>query len=160
MNKKTKVSATEQYFNLCEEYKEKYGEKTFLLYQIGSFFEVYAMEGHETLNTLNKFAELCGGLATPRKKARFQEREIRMAGFRDYQLEKYIEKLHPHGYTVVVYDQFESDPGIIGRKLLGIYSPGTTFIDESPTLSNNTCCVWIKKTKMFNSKERYVFQMP
>ena len=157
MNKKTKVSATEQYFNLCEEYKEKYGEKTFLLYQIGSFFEVYAMEGHETLDTLNKFAELCGGLATPRKKARFQEREIRMAGFRDYQLEKYIEKLHPHGYTVVVYDQFESEPGIIGRKLLGIYSPGTTFIDESPTLSNNTCCVWIKKTKMFNSKERYVF---
>ena len=34
----------EEYFLLEKKYKEKYGEQTFLLMQVGSFFEVYGMQ--------------------------------------------------------------------------------------------------------------------
>ena len=74
-----------------------------------------------------------------------QKNEYFMAGFRDYMLDKYIQKINDSIYTTVVYDQ-EEKGGIIERKESAIYSPGTTFLDEVK-LSNNISCLWIHQTK-------------
>ena len=146
----------EEYFNNYKVYKEKYGEKTFLLYHVGSFFEVYALKNDRSYNNIERFSEICG-LKIALKQICVGKNNVVMAGFRDYLLDTYIEKIHPHGYTTVVFVQEQLDGAII-RKENGIYSPGTTFLDNVPILSNNISCVWIQKTKSTSfSKEKYIF---
>ncbi len=131
------MSMIKSYFNLLKEYKEKYGNNTFLLMQVGSFYEVYSTTDND--ENMNKFSSLCD-LKIASKGDHF------MAGFRDYMLEKYISKINESNYTTVVFDQ-EEVGGVIKRKEYAIFSPGTTFIDDEVKLSNNTCCLWIHKTK-------------
>ncbi len=125
------------YFSLLNDYKEKYGNNTFLLMQVGSFFEVYSTTDND--ENMIKFSRLCD-LKIAAKGEHF------MAGFRDYMLEKYISKINESNYTTVVYIQ-EEVGGIIKRKEYAVFSPGTTFIDDEVRLSNNTSCLWIHKTK-------------
>lgn len=143
---------TDEYFEKDKYYKSKYGKKTFLLYQVGSFFEVYGMKNNAaSMQNIEAYAEICG-LAVACK-----QNNIVMSGFRDYILDKYIEKIQPHGYTVIVFVQEEKHGSII-RYENGIYSPGTTFIDNVSILSNNISCIWIQKTKTTSvSSEKYIF---
>jgi DNA mismatch repair protein MutS len=148
----------EEYFQKDSEYKDKFGYKTFLLYQVGSFFEVYALENHESYRNIEAFSSVCGGLAIAQKKICVGKKKVVMAGFRDYLLEKYIEKIHPHDYTIVVYVQEEDNKGKIIRKEFGVYSPGTTFVENNTSLSNNMACIWIQKINLLN-KEKIIFGM-
>jgi len=130
------MSLVKKYFELLKEYKSKYGEQTFLLMQVGSFFEVYSKE--EMGENIQSFSKI-GDLRVACKGEHF------MAGFRDYVLDKYIQKIVEESYTAVVYIQ-EEKSGLIERKLHGVYSPGTSFLEEEKRLSNHFACVWIYKT--------------
>jgi DNA mismatch repair protein MutS len=72
-----------------------------------------------------------------------------MSGFRDYTLEKYLQKLSDVGYTSIIYNQNKSDKKIT-RELAQIYSPGT-FIpyDESATTrtTNHIMTIWIERLR-------------
>jgi DNA mismatch repair protein MutS len=131
------MSMIKTYFSLLKEYREKYGLNTFLLMQVGSFFEVYSMTDND--ENMNAFSNLCD-LKIAAKGDHY------MAGFRDYMLEKYISKINESNYTTVVYIQ-EEVGGVIRRKEYAVFSPGTTFVDDEVKLSNNTSCLWIHKTK-------------
>ena len=144
----------EEYFLLDKQYKKTYGKKTFLLYQVGSFFEVYGIE-NENDTSIKKFSEICN-LAIANKKICIGKNNVLMSGFRDFLLEKYIEKVYPYGYSVVVYVQEEKEDGSIIRKKQGVYSPGTTFLENSNKLSNNISCIWIQKVTTIN-KEAFIF---
>jgi DNA mismatch repair protein MutS len=75
-----------------------------------------------------------------------------MAGFRDYTMEKYVQKLSENGYTSVVYVQ-EKDGKNIKRKFHSIHSAGTYIsydTDSSPQTTNNIMCVWINTYKSFS----------
>jgi DNA mismatch repair protein MutS len=130
------MSLVKQYFDLLKEYKSKYGEQTFLLMQVGSFFEVYSKQ--ETDENMMAFSKI-GDLRIACKGEHF------MAGFRDYVLDKYIQKIVEESYTAVVYIQ-EEKSGVMERRLHGVYSPGTSFLEEEKKLSNHFACVWIYKT--------------
>lgn len=130
------MALIKQYFDLLKEYKSKYGENTFLLMQVGSFFEVYSRQEKDA--NMQTFSKLCD-LRVASKGEHF------MAGFRDYMLDKYISKIVEESYTAVVYVQ-EEKTGVIERRLQGVYSPGTSFIEEEKKLSNHFACVWIYKT--------------
>ena len=131
------MALTKSYYSLLEEYKKKYGPKTFLLMQVGSFFEVYSTTN--TDENMCDFSAICD-LKIANKNEGF------MAGFRDYMLDKYISKINESCYTSVVYVQEEVN-GVQTRKEYAIYSPGTTFIDDEQKRSNNITCIWIHKTK-------------
>lgn len=148
----------DDYFNKERTYKDKYGPKTFLLYQVGSFFEVYGINQGDQSETIQKFSEVCGLSIAP-KQSGIGRKNVLMAGFRDYLLDKYIEQIHPHGYTIVVYTQEVQKDGVtIERKESGIYSPGTTITDNVSVLSNNISCVWIQKTKKTSiCGEKFIF---
>jgi DNA mismatch repair protein MutS len=131
------MALVRSYFSLLKEYQNKYGPKTFLLMQVGSFFEVYSEK--EDDETMCAFSKMCD-LKIASKGEHF------MAGFRDYILDKYISKMNDNNYTTVVFIQ-EEVAGIIQRREYAVYSPGTTFLDDEIRLSNNTSCLWIHKTK-------------
>ena len=143
----------DEYLKKDKEYKYQYGKNTFLLFQVGSFFEVYGLIDDITYENIEIYSDICQ-LAIAKKNVRIKNKTVVMAGFRDYLLDKYIEKIHPHGYTIVVYTQDENNPKI--RNEYGIYSPGTTFLDQPQHLSNHMSCIWIQKIKTIH-KNQYIF---
>ena len=142
-----------EYLKKDKEYKSQYGNNTFLLFQVGSFFEVYGLIEHESYENIKIFSDICD-LAIAKKNVYIEKKSVVMAGFRDYLLEKYIEKIHPYGYTIVVYTQDANNPKI--RNEYGIYSPGTTFLEKTQNLSNHMSCIWIQKIKTIH-KNQYIF---
>jgi DNA mismatch repair protein MutS len=76
---------------------------------------------------------------------------VMMAGVRDYNMEKYVEKLIEAGYTIAVYDQEKDEQGnVIARPLQHIYTPGTYLSHSISTsletpLSNYIMTIWIEK---------------
>ena len=130
------MALTQSYYSLLENYTKKYGSNTFLLMQVGSFFEVYSAS--ETDPNIMAFSQICD--------LKIAYKQVFIAGFRDYMLEKYLAKINEASYTSVVFVQEEVN-GQIQRKESAIYSPGTTFLDEETRLSNNVTCIWIHKTR-------------
>ena len=128
------------YFKLKEEYREKYGEKTLLLFQVGAFYEVYTKVDKTTKEIteqqvieFKRFTELASAKKTE---------DTLMLGFRDYILEKYVDKIQKNGYTAVVYSQ-DAPSSNTTRSLLGIFFPGTFFSVNNDEISNNLSCLWI-----------------
>ena len=70
-----------------------------------------------------------------------------MAGVRDYQIDKYVQKMVDAGYTTVVYTQDKQGKEIT-RKLHEIYSPGTFLaydVDSQTKITNHITCIWLDK---------------
>jgi len=139
-------SITAEYFQITKEYQEKYGKKTILLMQVGAFFEVYGLKnlqsGEVKHSEIMDFSQACQ-LNVSEKKVYVNGDVIVMAGFRDYTLEKYIQKLSENGYTSVVYVQ-EKDGKNVTRKFHSVYSAGTYIAydnDSSPQPTNNIMCI-------------------
>jgi DNA mismatch repair protein MutS len=132
-----------EYFQLSSTYQKTYGENTILLMQVGAFFEMYGIK--DTENT--KIVDICGycnlNISDKKNTSSIQEQYV-MAGFRDYQIEKYLQKITEYGYTVVVYVQ-KKEGKTITRELQAIYSPGTYIsYDEITTQpTNNIMCIWL-----------------
>ena len=142
-----------QYYKYCEEYKKIYGEKTAVLIQVGGFFEIYGEKSGDIYikSPLSKVSQLCC-LNTANK----NEKNV-MIGFRDYQLDKYVEILINAGWTVPVFVQ-DAQCSNTTRSLLKIYSPGTTFLVNDQKISNNICCFWIEKknSTLINLNEKLI----
>jgi DNA mismatch repair protein MutS len=95
---------TKEYFDLSKEYTAKYGEETIVLLQVGAFFEVYGLKdeaGKITESNIEEFANMCQ-LNIADKKLVYNSKQIVMAGFRDYALDKNLQKITEYGYTAVV----------------------------------------------------------
>jgi len=139
------MALVKEYFELTHKYVQEYGENTVLLMQVGAFFEVYGLWNHRTNATskskIRDVAKVCD-LSVAEKNVFVDGEQVVMAGFKDIQIEKYIRKLQDASYTVVVYAQDENGKNTT-RSLLGIFSPGTYFHEETTTLSNSTACIWV-----------------
>ena len=48
MSKKNNQTMHHEYFSYCENLKKEYGEKTIVMLQCGSFFEIYGLKEIET----------------------------------------------------------------------------------------------------------------
>jgi DNA mismatch repair protein MutS len=155
------------YVKITKEYQEKYGERTILLMQVGAFFEVYGLKsdttGQISGSKIVDFTETCG-LNISEKKVTFDKKQVLMAGFRDYTLDKYLQKLADQGWTTVVYVQ-EKDGKTVTRSLHAIYSAGTHIsyeTDVSQQMSNHIMCIWLEKISPLSktapiNKDRLVY---
>jgi DNA mismatch repair protein MutS len=131
------MSLIKEYLRLSKEAITKYGPKTFLLMQVGAFYECYGeITDRAHIDDFCRTCELACANKSP---------GIIMAGFRDYSLEKYLNKLQEAGYSAVVHSQ---DAQIKEeRALSGVYSPGTFFTAESAALSNCVACIWLERMR-------------
>ena len=142
----------DDYIDITKEYTKKYGKRTILLLQVGAFFEVYGLKdlktGNITESQIEEFSQICQ-LNISEKKITYREQQIVMAGFRDYTLEKYLQRLTDNNYTAVVFIQ-EKDEKVVRRVFYGVYSPGTYISYETDTshqITNNIMCIWIDTFK-------------
>lgn len=138
----------EKYMNILEDSIDEYGKKTVLLMQVGAFYEIYAYNDKQyaSYTIIHEIANITG-LLVVQKSICVGETSILAAGFRDYSLDKWVNKMQHHGYTCVVYDQDENTKNT-SRSLSGIYTPGT-FIsnEENNSVSTNNMCIWIESMK-------------
>ena len=145
------MALVQDYLELTKKYKKEYGEKTVLLMEVGSFFEVYALinpDGTYTGSNIEEFAKI-NEMVIAKKNTCVGKLPVVMAGMGTSYAEKYIYKLQEHGYTIVIYRQESENKS--SRTLSEIISPGTYFPNENENdlerMSNNMMCIWLHKSK-------------
>lgn len=160
MSKTDNNNIVTEYLKTSEEYKKKYGNRSILLYQVGSFFEIYALKDPNTNiivgSNIEDVCKVCD-LNYAEKKIYIGENIVLMAGVRDYVLDKYLKILTDNNYTAVVFVQEKITENKFKRVFHAVYSPGTYIsfeTDSSPKISNNIMCIWIEKTKPFVNTTR------
>ena len=160
-----------EYFRLTEYFCRKYGPNTIFLLQVGAFFEIYGTKDPNGIITRSKIEDasiICGGLSIAEKKYAHGNGQVVMAGFRDYNIDRYVQSLVDANMTVVVYTQKEGEGTKSGSKLTstkltrelnGVYSPGTFLpsdTDTSARTTNNIMCVWIDRYAPLRTKRPHI----
>src|SRR3989338_636867 len=113
MEKKNKVEKKEkkisdEYFEIFDKYREKFGEKTVLFMQVGSFYELYGIETEtEKVGCVSEISELLNIQKTRKnKKELVVSRDNPMlCGIPCVALKKYLDVMRANYYTVVIMDQ-------------------------------------------------------
>ena len=149
------MSIVKDYLNLTEEWSRERGDNIIVLYQNGSFFEMWGLQdqtGNIIGSKIVDIANQCDlKIASTNKTVpihQYKEYKVMMAGFKVELINKYIKKIHELGFTAIVYEQESDGKGFV-RKLTQIISPGTYWSNESDKLSNNTTCIWLNHIPAF-----------
>ena len=146
----------EEYFELQEKYEKKYGEKSVILVQVGSFYEIYEYNETEDKTphpkkprgSIGKASEMAFTLN--RKLTRkdtnkpYSVRNCAMMGFPTVAYDDYRDKILKSGFTIIRIDQ-EKNGEVVMRMIGEIVSPATN-LEEISTLptTNNIVCVYIE----------------
>ena len=139
------------YINYQKLYEEKYGEKTIILMQVGSFFELYAIETPEynfNMENLHRVSNITNMQVTKKNK-KITEVSISnpyMTGFPLVAIDKFINILLNNHYTIVLIEQVTEAPGP-ERKVTNIYSPGTNIEYCNSTDNSNLVSIYIDSFK-------------
>ena len=144
-----------EYFKISKEYQDKYGKHTVLLMQVGSFFEIYGLKDIADTSEINEVAQFCQ-FTVSEKKMIYKNSQVLMAGFPDYKLEKYLQKITENNYTAVVFVQEKNEKNT-KRIFHGVYSPGTYLSYESENssqITNNVMCIWFELFKPLHKDNR------
>ena len=136
----------EQFFKIETDACKKYGEKTLVFLQCGSFFETYGYKKNRQFRNkyYTEYSRICD-FCMKEKNLTYKGYDVWMIGFPDYCLEKYASKMTSHGFTVIIWTQAD-DPTKI-RALHSVCSPGTDFNNTTNNITNYSMCIWIKKNK-------------
>jgi DNA mismatch repair protein MutS len=116
----------DDYIRYTAEYCAKYGERTLVLMEVGSFFEIYAVD-NETEKAGADMVPICDllNLQVSRKNKTIVENHRGnplMAGFPSFALSKHVQTLLANQYTVVVIRQVTPPPNP-RREVTDIFSP-------------------------------------
>ncbi len=157
MPKKETFSIYKHYFEKTDENKSIYGERTVVMMQVGSFYEVYGIKNNDAIigSNISEIADICD-FAVSEKKCLYNDCPVFMAGCPLYTIDKFIEIIIQQSYTVAVYVQNGEEKE---RVLEGVYSSGTYISqnNSSETLSNNVMCIWFETYKQ-PSKRRSIMK--
>lgn len=121
---------TEMYFKIQEYYEEKYGIDTVVLFELGTFFEIYEVDNDEMqIGKAKEISELLN-IQLTRKSKTILTNDVKnplMAGVPVVSFERYLARLvNEDKYTIIIIRQ-KGFPPNISRFLDKIISPGTNF---------------------------------
>ena len=129
-----------EYCCYIDEYKQKYGENTIILMQVGAFYEIYAMLNDETqLGEIN-IHHICQNIMNISVAKKTYQ--VLMGGFQIPYSSKFIKLLIDREYTVVIVSQVTEKPNIV-RKVTDIISPGTYLEDFNMDDNNYLMSIYI-----------------
>lgn len=110
-------SMIDDYFNIYTECINKYGNRTCVLYECGSFYEIYRVDNeNEKIGNADEIAEILNIAYSKKNKTEKSTRSHpNFAGFTKTYLTKYITPLLEHDYTVVIVDELEKSSEAKGK---------------------------------------------
>lgn len=156
-NKQTKKSSNEkiniheEYLQIYEKHIAKYGPKTIVLMQVGSFHECYSTETRGP--NLFAISDILNIVCTRKDKSisKIDEKNPFMLGFVSISIQKYLKILIDNKFTVVVIDQVTPAPNP-QRAITGIYSP-STFIDNVSVENKFLMTLYFETNSALNSSK-------
>ena len=137
------MSIISEYLYHHTKYSDKYGVKTIVLMQIGSFHEAYStLSNGPNLKEISNLLNIC---LTRKDKSNdtINESNPYMLGFPSYIISKYLNCLIENDYNVVVIDQITPPPQP-KRAVTGIYTRGTYIDNVQNSDSNNIVSLYIE----------------
>jgi len=145
------------YQTRLKEYQTKYGPKTTVFLQVGSFYELYEIQDPTTGETTSNTKEVADSIdlqfAVHKGEAPGGLDGL-VAGFPDYALHKWAAKLTSQGYTVAVIDQQKNARGqVTERSLARILSPSTHVEAISSTITPYTTVIYFNAISTSNSPQ-------
>ena len=150
----------DDYFVHQINFEIKYGSKTLVLMQVGSFFEFYGVNNkEEKIGDLLTITELLNIQLTRRNKAVLENSRSNclMAGFPLVSLKRFINILLANNYTVILIEQV-SEPPSPKREITQIYSPGTYIEEINQSDPNHIVSIYVvEETCYKTSKICYSF---
>ncbi len=138
------------YMKYYKKYKQLYGENTAILYQNGSFFEIFDPE--PTSIYADTLCNLLNIMCSRKNKAiiDISYQNPRFGGFTIHSLEKYLRVLQASNWTTVLIEQTTSPPRP-KREVTQIISPGT-YIDNCTTVQSNfVFSLYVEKLKQYKT---------
>ena len=125
-----KISLIEGYFDVQKHFEERYGKDTVVVMEVGSFWEVYAVDNDELkVGKTKEIAEILNVQITRRSKA-ILENSVEnplLCGFPIATFDRYIARLiQENKYTIVIVRQRGMPPKVT-RYVDQILSPGVHF---------------------------------
>jgi len=146
-----KINIHEEYLQYHEKFVAKYGTKTLVLMQVGSFHECYSTESRGP--NLFGISDLLNIVCTRKDKSvrNIDEKNPFMLGFTSIAINKYLKILIDNQFTVVVIDQVTPAPNP-QRAITGIYSP-STFIDNISIENKYLMTLYFETNSALNSSK-------
>lgn len=125
----------DDYIDYTNKYKQIYGDRTIILIEVGSFFEIYAVKNdYENEGTIDIYAiaDICNFQVSRKNKniSEISRKNHLMAGFPSYAINKHSQTLLNNGYTVVLIEQVTPPPNP-ERKITQILSPSMQINQNS-----------------------------
>jgi DNA mismatch repair protein MutS len=158
--KNSNDSIVSYYLKLQEEFSEKYGEKTVVLIQIGSFYESYSYlyekdlsqeKVEKNIGVAHEIASLLNICLTMKDNSKpYSLNNCNMAGFPVISYERNRDLLLSNDYTIVKIDQKkdEENPKNITRYIAEILSPATNIENlTNLPITNNIVSIYIEVVK-------------
>jgi DNA mismatch repair protein MutS len=150
------MSMIDDYLEDQLKYEKKFNKKTVVLYEVGSFFEMYGIDNQdEKIGDVKNIAELLN-IACTRKNKNILENNRKnplMAGVNTPVVDKYLKILLQNNYTVVIVNQFDTMLGCKKeRRVTEILSPGTYIEGIQSQDSNNVMSIHIESEKCYYTK--------
>lgn len=141
----------DDYLEYQETYQKKYGDKTIILMQVGSFFEAYAIDSEQEKINVENLYYICDimNIQISRKNKsilKSSRSNPLMAGFPLPAIDKFIQILMNNHFTVVLIEQV-TEPPEPERKITNIFSPGTQINYCPSEETSNLISVYIDTVK-------------
>jgi DNA mismatch repair protein MutS len=135
----------DDYLNYQNEYRNKYGDNTIILMQVGSFFELYSI--NENCAFMSKIGDICNIQISKKNKTikEVSKSNPLMAGFPLYVVNKFIQILTENNFTIVLIEQITPPPNP-ERKITEIISPSTN-INANTKKSNYIMVLYFEELK-------------
>lgn len=158
-----------EYLKYQEEYQEKYGNRTVVFYQNGSFFEIFEYDPEKDktgqkhpwptkrLGHAVYLSSLLGFTLTKRNKSKpYSLSNPNMIGFNCISYEKYKDLILSKDYTIVVVEQ-ELPGKNATRHVTKVLSPATQIVDLNPIpVTNQIVSIYIEVQKEMPKLEDYL----
>jgi DNA mismatch repair protein MutS len=139
-----------EYLNDYDFFYKKYGEKTMVFIQVGSFFEAYSVPKRGP--NLSQLSCLLNVVCTRKDKSMdVGNNNPNMLGVPVISIQRYIALLVNSDHTVVLKEQVTPPPNVT-RKVTNIYSSGTYIENVATNDTKNIVCVYLEEEKQKNGE--------
>ena len=149
------MTLIDDYLEIHQKQELEHGKNTCVLMQVGHFYEVYAVDNYkEKINheNIKRLSEIMNVQLTRKNKNKTENNRGNpiMIGVNLLSVEKYIQILTNHNYTIVMVDQV-TEPPEPERRITNIISPGTNITYVSNGDSSNLLVVYIEEVRQMKS---------
>jgi DNA mismatch repair protein MutS len=147
----------DEYLLYHDTYVNKYGKKTLVLMQVGSFYECYGIIKNKDDSwkgpNLSQISEILNIVCTRKDKSvsEISEKNPYMLGFPLVATNKFINILMENGYTIIIVDQVTPPPKP-KREVTNIYSPGTYIEGQQKPDTNYIVSIYLEEETQKNTK--------